>query len=245
MLTLVHQHINQLWEETGLSLEKIRQNIVDHNPDASISVSKLHRILSDPMCKLSLEDLLMIIRDGFRRDPNVLLAKIGGQEYAASEPVGYQGATALIADFERREAAIRKAYTEQLEKEAVIRENIRAAFTAAKEGFDKSVDVLQQQHEAALKKRDETYERAVGHLKQQLLIDADEYHRAVEAKDSNLKDLAEHVGAAMKSLRWWRFISIITSSSLAAAVVYLVWELTNLDKGATAILIQMIRDGFI
>ena len=245
MLTLVHQHINQLWEETGFSLEKIRQNIVERNPDASISVSKLHRIMSDPLCKLSMEDLLMIIRDGFRKDPNVLLAKIGGQEYAASEPVGYQGATALIADFERRETAIRKDYTQQLEKEAAIRENIRVAFTAAKEGFDKAVDVLQQNHALALKKRDETYERAVGHLKQQLQIDAEEYHKALASKDEQLQGVAEHAGAAMKSLRWWQFVSIISSLSLASALVYLVWELTNLDKGATAILIQMIRDGVI
>lgn len=245
MLTLVHEHINHLWDETGFSLEKIRQNIVERNPDASISVSKLHRILSDPLCKLSLEDLLMLIRDGFRKDPNVLLAKIGGQEYAASEPVGYQGATALIADFERREAAIRKAYTEQLEKEAGIRKNIHAAFNEAKSAFDHSVEVIQQNHEEALKKRDDTYERSVGHLKQQLLIDADEYHKAVTAKNEQLQEMAEHAGAAMKSLKWWRFAAIITSSALAGAFAYVIWELTNLDKGATAILIQLVRDGLI
>lgn len=245
MLKLVHEHLNNLWEETGLSLEKIRQNIIDRNPDASISVSKLHRIFSDPLCKLSLEDLLMLIRDGFRKDPTPLLAKIGGQEYAASEPVGYQGATALIADFERREAAIRKDYTDQLQKEAVIRENIRMAFTAAKEGFDKAVEVLQQNHEAALKKRDETYERAVGHLKQQLQIDAEEYHNALASKDEQLQGVSEHAGAAMKSLKWWRFVSVVSSLALAGALMYLVWELTNLDKGATAVLIQMIKDGHI
>ena len=175
MLKLVHEHINQLWEETDLSLEKIRQNIVEKNPEASISVSKLHRILSDPLCKLSLEDLLMLIQDGFKKDPNVLLAKIGGQEYEDSKDVGYKGAAALIADFERRETAIRAAFTEQLEKEKVLRANIHQAFNEAKDAFDRAVRTMTAEHEAALKHRDETYERAKNHLKEQLADDAKEY----------------------------------------------------------------------
>lgn len=245
MLTLVHEHINRLWDDTGLSLDKIRQNILERNPSNSISVSKLHRILSDPTCKLSLEDLLLIIQDGFRKDANVLLAKIGGQEYAASEPVGYQGVTALISDFERRETAIRKAYAEQLDKEAVIRKNIQGAFVEAKNGFDHAVDVLEKTHAAALAKRDETYDRTVKHLKQQLATDAEEYHKAISDKDDSLKTLAEHAGAAMKSMKWWRFAAVFSLFALAAGFIYIVWEVTNIDKGATAVLIQMVRDGMI
>lgn len=245
MLKLVHEHINQLWEETDLSLEKIRQNIIEKNPEASISVSKLHRILSDPLSKLSLEDLLMLIRDGFKKDPNVLLAKIGGQEYEDSKDVGYKGAAALIADFERRETAIRTAFTEQLEKEKVLRANIHQAFNEAKDAFDRAVSTMTAEHEAALKHRDETYDRAKNHLKEQLADDAKEYKKYIKDKDDSLKIMSTHAGAAMKSLKWWRTTAIITSSALAAAFFYLVWELTNLDKGATAILIQMIKDGII
>ena len=57
MLQLVHKYINEKWDETGLSLEKIRQNIMAENPSSSISVSRLHRIFSDPTYKLSLEEL--------------------------------------------------------------------------------------------------------------------------------------------------------------------------------------------
>lgn len=245
MLKLVHEHINQLWEETDLSLEKIRQNIIEKNPEASLSVSKLHRILSDPLCKLSLEDLLMLIRDGFKKDPNVLLAKIGGQEYEDSKDVGYKGAATLIADFERRELAIRKAFTEQLEKEKVLRANIHQAFNEAKEAFDRAVSTMTIEHEAALRHRDETYDRAKNHLKEQLAADAREYKQYIKDKDDSLELMSTHAGAAMKSLKWWRAAAIITSSALALAFFYLVWELTNLDKGATAVLIQMIKDGVI
>jgi len=233
LLKLVHEYLRNKWDETGLSLEKIRQNIINKNPQNSISVSKLHRIFSDPTYKLSLEEM-MFITEALGQDPNELLAKIGGREYAASKPVDYKGATALIADFKRREDDIHKMYTVQLEKEAVIRENIRVAFTAAKEGFDHAVDVLQTQHEAALAKRDDTYDRTVGHLKTQL----------VDARDA-LGKAEEKFGAAIKSVKWWRFVAVLTSCALAVSFMYVIWELQNLDKGATAVLIQMVRDGLV
>ena len=245
MLKLVHEHINQLWDETGFSLEKIRQNIIERHPTESISISKLHRILSEPSCKVSLDDLLMVVQDGFRRDPNVLLAKIGGQEYEDSKDVGYKGAAALIADFERRETAIRTAFTEQLEKEKLLRANIHQAFNEAKDAFDRAVSIMTAEHEAALKHRDETYDRVKIHLKDQLADDAKAYQQYLKDKDDSLGIMSTHVGEAMKSLKWWRTTAIITSSALATAFFYLVWELTNLDKGATTILIQMIKDGLI
>lgn len=154
MLKLVHEHINQLWEETDLSLEKIRQNIVEKNPEASISVSKLHRILSDPLCKLSMEDLLMLIRDGFKKDPNVLLAKIGGQEYEDSKDVGYKGAAALIADFSKREAGIHAHYDELLKKEAVMRRNIHQSFQDSTARFDRATELFET-HLSELKEENE------------------------------------------------------------------------------------------
>ena len=233
MLKTVHAWFNDKWDLTGYSLQKIQSNIVARHPESSISVSKLHRIFSNPESKVSFEEVIMIA-EGLDQDPQELLAIIGGQEYRASAGVNYKGATALIEDFKRREEEIRKSYVDQLEKEAVIRENIRKAFTAAKEGFDHAVDVLQAQHEAALAKRDDTYDRAVGHLKTQL----------IDARDS-IGKAEEKFGAAIKSVKWWRFVAVITSCVLVLAFSYVVWELSTLDKGATAILIQLVRDGLI
>ena len=154
MLKLVHEHINKLWDETGFSLEKIRQNIIERHPTESISISKLHRILSEPSCKVSLDDLLMVVQDGFRRDPNVLLAKIGGQEYADSKEVGYKGTTELLADFAKREAGLHSHYGDLLKKEAVMRRNIHQAFTDSTERFDRATELFET-HLSELKEENE------------------------------------------------------------------------------------------
>lgn len=233
MLKTVHEYINIKWDETGLSLEKIRSNIIAANPSSSISVSKLHRMFSDPNYKLSIEELLAVVK-AMGQDPKEILAIIGEQEYVASKEVGYKGAAELIAEFERREAALRDGYEDRLEKEAVLRRNIHEAFIAAKDSFKQALELLETTHNAALQKRDETYDRSVGHLKKQL-IEKDDVILNAEAK----------FGAAIKSVKWWRFTAIITCSVLTVAFAYLVWEIMHLDRGATAILIQLVKDGFI
>lgn len=233
MLKTVHEYINIKWDETGLSLEKIRSNIIAANPSSSISVSKLHRMFSDPNYKLSIEELLSVVK-AMGQDPKEILAIIGEQEYVASKEVGYKGATELIAEFERREAALRDDYEDRLEKEVVLRHNIHEAFIAARDSFKQALELLETTHNAALKKRDETYERSVGHLKNQLI-----------EKDDVILNAESKFGAAIKSVKWWRFTAIITCSVLTVAFAYLVWEITHLDRGATAILIQLVKDGLI
>ena len=234
MLKLVHEYLNKTWDETGLSLERIRQNIMDADSSASISVSKLHRIFSDPNNKVSLEDLIQIVRDGFKRNPQELLAIIGEQEYVASKEVGYKGVSELIEEFERREVALRDHYEDRLEKEAVLRHNIHEAFIAEKDSFKQALELMETTYNAALKKRDETYERSVGHLKKQLI-----------EKDDAILNAEAKFGAAIKSVKWWRFTAIVTSSVLTVAFAYLIWEITHFGRGATAILIQLVKEGLI
>lgn len=233
MLKTVHEYINIKWDETGLSLEKIRANIISANPSSSISVSKLHRMFSDPNYKLSIEELLSVVK-AMGQDPKEILAVIGEQEYVASKDVGYKGAAELIAEFERREAALRDGYEDRLKKEAILRHNIHEAFIAAKDSFKQALELLETTHNAALKKRDDTYERSVGHLKKQLI-----------EKDDVILNAESKFGAAIKSVKWWRFTAIITCSVLTVAFAYLVWEITHLDRGATAILIQLVKEGLI
>lgn len=244
MYNTVQTYLNIKRAETGISLVKIERYIDEHYPDISMSDTKLSKIFKDPKAKVSIEELFAIV-EAMKLGRMEILAILGEQEYRASAEVGYKGVTELIADFERRESAIRKAYTEQLEKEAMIRKNIHNAFTEAKSAFDHAVEVIQQNHDAALRKRDETYERAVTHLKKQLTIDADEYHKALVSKDESIATLAEHAGAAMKSMKWWRFAAVLALVALASGFIYIVWEVTNIDKGATAVLIQMVRDGLV
>ena len=228
MLKLVHEYINRKWDETGLSLEKIRANILAKNPQASISVSKLHRVFSDPENKLSLEELIMLTRDGLQQNPQELLALIGGQEYAASKDVGYKGATELIADFERREAALRKDYQEQLDKEAAMRRNIHTAFTEARDGFKQAIDTLERTHAAALQKRDDTYDRVVGHLKGQLTkLEAD--NLSLMERASAAEAARDQIDKRRHGVFWGMLIALL--SVLALFILFILIDAPQIGAG--------------
>ena len=68
-----------------------------------------------------------------------LFAAVGKQEMTATQDIGYQGAAAMVEHYEAR-------------------------LLSKKE----QIDMLCAHHEHALKKRDETYDRSVGYLKQQV-----------------------------------------------------------------------------
>ena len=244
LLSTVHTYLNLKKNERGLTLGKIEQALSIKHPALSMSDTKLSRIFKDPQTKISIEELLAIV-DCMGLDKLEILAILGEQEYRASEGVGYKGATELIADFERREASQRDFYENQLAKEAALRKNIHDAFKEVSSAFDHSVKIIQQNHAAALQERDSVYTRTVTHLKTQLLTDAEEYHHAITSKDEALATMATHAGAAMKSVKWWRLTAVFVIAVLVVVFLYVVWEIRNLDKGATAILIQMVRDGLI
>ena len=244
MLATVHAYLNRKRIEGGHTLGRIEQAISIKHPEISMSDTKLSKIFKDPKAKVSMEELFAIV-EAMELDKQEILAILGEQEYRASEGVGYKGATELIADFERRETAQREHYEKLLEKEAALRNNINIAFTEAKGAFDHAVEVIQQNHADALRERDAVYTRTVTHLKTQLETDAQEYHDALVHKDETLSTMATHAGAAMKSMKWWRATAVFVIAVLAGLFVYLAWELRNLDKGATSILIQLVRDGMI
>lgn len=244
MHATVHSYLNLKKAELHLTLGKIESTIALQHPDMSMSDTKLSKIFKDPKTKISMEDLFVIV-EAMGLDKREILAILGEQEYRASASVGYMGATELIAEFERREAEQRDHYEKLLEKEAAIRKNIHVAFTDAKGAFDHAVDVIQQNHQASLQERDSLYALNVSHLKTQITTDAQEYHDAIAAKDKSLSTMAEHAGAAMKSMKWWRATAVTLIVTLSVVIIYLAWELRNLDKGATAILIDMVRQGLL
>ncbi len=130
MLAIVHSWMNEQWDKTGLSLEKIRNKILEKHPEQSISISKLHRIFSDPDCKVSVEEILLLA-EAFAKDPNELFAKIGGREYQASEGVDYKGAEALLRDFAREKEEIRQEYEVRITQSIKAREDTQQAFQTA------------------------------------------------------------------------------------------------------------------
>lgn len=227
MLKTVHEYINRKWDETGLSLERIRSGIIAANPSSSISVSKLHRMFSDPNYKLSIEELLAVVK-AMGQDPKEILAIIGEQEYVASKDVGYKGATELIADFERREEAIRKNYVDQLEKEAVLRRNIHTAFTEARDGFSQAVETLERTHAAALRKRDDTYDRVVGHLKVQL-DELKEDNKLLTERASAAESAREQLDKRRHNVFWGMLLALLFV--LALFILFIIIDAPQIGAG--------------
>lgn len=145
MLKIVHSWLNEKWDVTGLSLEKIRNRIIEKHPEQSISISKLHRIFTDENSKVSLEEVIMLA-EAFNSDPNELLALIGGREYVASEKVDYKGAEALLHDFSIEKAQIRQEYELRIGQSIKAREDTQLAFNTALtqigEQYRKNADYL-------------------------------------------------------------------------------------------------------
>lgn len=164
MLKIVHNWLNEKWDVTGLSLEKIRNRIIERHPEQSISISKLHRIFSDQNSKVSLEEVIMLA-EAFDSDPNELLALIGGREYVASEKVDYKGAEALLHDFSLEKAQIRKEYEIRIEQSIKAREETQQAFNAItqkmEEQYRRNADYLTKLVEESKEYNANLTERAV------------------------------------------------------------------------------------
>lgn len=233
MLATVHAYLNLKKNETGLTLGKMEAAISLKYPELSMSDTKLSKIFKDPKSKISMEELFAIV-DSMGLDKTEILAILGEQEYRASQGVDYMGATELIADFQRREEAIRKDHAIQLAKAAEIREGLQNAFEKAERSFTLAVETIARHRDEELKKRDEIQVRVVSHLEQELI-----------EKEEACTQLKERLASDAKSLKWWRAAAVFGYSILSSAFIYILWELINLDKGATAVLIQMVRDGVI
>lgn len=63
--------------------------------------------------------------------------------------------------------------------------------------------------------------------------------------DDEIQRVHENNLSCCKRLKYWRIAAVVGFSILSFAFLYLLWELMHIDQGATAILIQMVRDGVI
>lgn len=145
MLRIVHDWLNEQWDKTGLSLEKIRSRIVERHNEQSISVSKIHRIFSDPDCKVSIDDILLL-SEAFDADPNELFAKIGGREYAASKGVDYKGAETLLREFAQEREQMRAEFAARIDQSIEARKETQRAFDEAIAVFQTTVGHIEEQY---------------------------------------------------------------------------------------------------
>lgn len=234
MLNTVHAYLNHKRNERGLTLGKIEALIEQKHPELSMSDSKLSKIFKDSSYKLSIEDLFIIV-EAMGLDKREILAILGEQEYRASESVDYKGAAELIPEFERREAALVSYYKEQLEKEAVLRNNINHAFSEAKSVFDRTVEILRkdraserEDHFAALKRRDETYDRAVGHLKAQL-IDLKEENKLLRERAASAESARDQIDKRMHNVFWGMLIALLTV--LGVFILFIIVDVPQIGAG--------------
>lgn len=226
LLATVHTWLNLKKNEKGLTLGRIEQSLSIKHPELSMSDTKLSRIFKDPKTKISMEELFALV-DCMELNKQEIMAIIGEQEYRAAQVVDYKGTNELIAEFERREAAMRADHDAQIIKATAIREGMQRAFEAAEEAFRVAVETISRHRDEELQNRERLQGEVVLQLQQHL---ADEHER---------------VAAIRKSLKWWRAAAVIGYGILAGAFVYILWELVNLDKGVTAVLIRMVRDGLL
>lgn len=218
MLNTIHQYLVEKRNEKGLSLTKIESRINELHPELSMSDTKLSTIFKSPR-RISLDELFAIV-DAMDLDRREILAILGEQEYKASEPVDYKGATALIAEHNAQIRLLQNQYEAQLERGRATREGMQVSFTAA-------LDAVKEAHVADLAQRDERYETAVKHLKKDFV-----------ESEANFR-------AAMKSVKWWRGVAVGVLGLVAIVIFALVHDLSDLDNGLSGWLIRMIKEGHL
>lgn len=108
-------------------------------------------------------DELEMIFNALGGDIRDVFADVGEQELRASRKLDYKGTDALLLEFERREKIYKEHCDTRIAYEVQLREQLQVNFGVA-------IKSLESSHEAALKKRDETYDKTVGYLKEDLRI---------------------------------------------------------------------------
>lgn len=165
----------------------------------------------------SVDDLESLF-EAMGSDMREVFADIGEQELKASEKIDYKGADALLADFERREKIYKEHCDARIAYEVELRENLQDSFHASLASLEKS-------HEAALKKRDDTYERSVGYLKEEL---ADARRKNRELMDraitaENRADAAQAHSADLDKRRhhvFWGMLALCFTMLILGIMIY-------------------------
>lgn len=97
-----------------------------------ISISKLQRIFTG-QSSLSTDDFELICEKGLGLDLDEVYAKFGKQEFRDSEEVDYKGTKELLADFAKKEEAIKADHEARIEREREIVAYLKNLITELKQ----------------------------------------------------------------------------------------------------------------
>lgn len=146
-------------------------------------------------------DDLEALFEAMGSDMRDVFADIGEQEMKASEKIEYKGADALLADFERREKIYKENCDFRVRHEIELRDKLQ-------ESFHSSLASLEKAHSDALKKRDDTYDRSVSYLKQQIK-DLTEENRALTRRAVNAEKQRDLIEEKRHGVFWGMLAALI------------------------------------
>lgn len=148
----------------------------------------------------SVDDLEALF-EAMGSDMREVFADIGEQELKASEKIEYKGADALLADFERREKIYKEHCDLRVQHEIQLRDNLQESFHA-------SLTSLKKAHDEALKKRDDTYDRSVSYLKQQIK-DLIEENRSLAQRAVDAEKQRDRIDEKRHGVFWGMLAALI------------------------------------
>lgn len=106
-------------------------------------------------------DDLELVFEAMGSNMEQVFRDIGEQELKASEKIDFRGTDALLEEFSRRESIYKENCDRNVAHQIELREKLQ-------ESFDTMITTMSKEHDAALRKRDETYDRSVNYLKAQI-----------------------------------------------------------------------------
>lgn len=255
-------------KEKGLTYEKISERV-------HLSSSTLCRIFKgqqDP----TMDQLHSIVEVGLEAKMSELYAEVGEQEMIAAENDGFKGLDALRAEYEQRESRIRENCTARVEAAEKAREDSIRALTERTNRLEEShaqeIARLQAQHAQAIQtmqamhdqtilaqataakeasvRHDDTYQRSVSYLKDQISLLQTQHERELNAiinqhdkerdidaagfekERSALLASIDRLSVENKRLRRWNFwLAIALATETAAVLGVMMYDMLNRNVG--------------
>lgn len=179
------QKLNELKDESGMSFASLAEK-------TGISDSTLCRWFQGKGTP-SIDDLEKLF-DCLGGSMEKLFADVGRSEMHDAEKVDYKGTNALLDEFHRREQIYRESCDQQIKHQIELRQNLQ-------QSFDKTIETITNTHNAALEKRDQTYERSVSHLKGQIVQVQSSFEKLLAEKDQHRKEMVDEIRQQLEAQR--------------------------------------------
>lgn len=212
--------MRKIYADYFISLkEKSGKSFAALEKDIGRSASTICRWLKEEG-EPTFEEILLLC-EAMGGNPRDLFASVGEQELKASEKVDYMGADALLEDFARREAIYRENCDQRVAHQIELRQELQKS-------FDTMVATLAREHEAALTKRDETYDRTTSYLKKLVDTLEDKNAKLMERmKDAERRaEVAEQMRSDIDKRRhhvFWGMLILCFAMLVVGIAIYPPW----------------------